>query len=536
MSKKLFKKIKGLTVVILIGVSLVGSIIVFAEELCELKYFVWCSFSPAYDTQKALVAPYFDEQFYLSRYGKAVEKSGLKPLDHFLRQGWYSHDWRKHTDPNSWFNVTLYQDRLWRKPATFWQITVNPFVDFLKQPNLGEHAQTVDIYAKSDELGRAWLAVEGFIRLDKFIINLHLPPNLDKKELIRFAPQSKRGLKISYDNQANKSFYHNDFIQHPSKYSLTELRPQRQIIGEAPITYISYDFEYLMHRLYNYTNWYRVGRLNPMMINIAHNCDEPLVYTRFGDSVQMFRKFLNNLLSASWHDKWSYPRLVPQDFKDYMVRIADGFDLCLLSTKIPVKNLKLIPGYLYTGINEHELAKLKKFEVSYLLSLGGASFSSYRQRPELNYALRKGIWDHESDLKTPTKFYLSYRDKAKFPKDLQNRVMPTDSKKWIFDSEFSIAIENTPQEDWFSEKLLGCFMALTVPVYIGCPNVLDYFDSRGMIVVRSLTELIEVINSLTPETYQKMLPYLKANRNRTLKLLNLEKEAIAEFFKSKMGN
>jgi hypothetical protein len=63
--------------------------------------------------------------------------------------------------------------------------------------------------------------------------------------------------------------------------------------------------------------------------------------------------------------------------------------------------------------------------------------------------------------------------------------MPTDSKKWIYNSQFSIAIENYIDEDWFSEKLLGCFVSLSVPIYIGCPNILDYFDARGMIIVRA---------------------------------------------------
>ena len=112
--------------------------------------------------------------------------------------------------------------------------------------------------------------------------------------------------------------------------------------------------------------------------------------------------------------------------------------------------------------------------------------------------------------------------------------MPTDSKKWIFNSQFSIAIENTQQEDYFTEKLLGCFISLTVPIYIGCPNILDYFDAKGMIIVNSLQELIMVANSLTDETYQKMLPYLKENRKRSLKFLNLENETIAEFFKNKV--
>ena len=42
-----------------------------------------------------------------------MKESGLKAIDHFLQHGWQSNDWRKHTDPNPWFNTTLYKERLW---------------------------------------------------------------------------------------------------------------------------------------------------------------------------------------------------------------------------------------------------------------------------------------------------------------------------------------------------------------------------------------------------------------------------------------
>lgn len=525
------KKIKKFFFSLLTTVFVVGCFIVFEEELIEFKYFLWSSFSKQYEEDKNLVRPYFDEAFYLSKYKGEVQKSGLEALDHFLKKGWHSNNWRNHTDPNPWFNTTLHKERLWDKSSkgffSFFKIKHHPFINFLKQPKLGNHTNTISLYAKADELGRAWLAVEGLMRLNKHGVELHLPHDLVSQDLIRFEPQIKRGLKVVHDNAGNKSFYHSDFIKNPSKYNLSDLKSHPKVVGHEPVTYVKQDFEYLMHRLYNYTRWYGVGRINPTMINIAHHCDEPLVYARFGNEVQQFRIFLKNILKG----KWNYPPIPEQNFKDYMVRIADGFDLCMINTKLPIHNLKIIPGFLYTYIDEKELCPTKEFSVSYLLSLGGGSFWSYRQRQGLNYTLRKDIWDNEKSFKTPTKFYLSYRDKDKYSKDLQNRVMPTDSKKWIFNSQFSISIENIQQEDYLTEKLLGCFISLTVPIYIGCPNVAEYFDPKGMIIVNSLDEVIQAANALTPETYAKMLPYLKENKERTLKLLNLEKEVIAEFRK-----
>ena len=530
----LFKKIKKYLTSLGIAACLLGVGVVFEEDFRELKYFIWANFfEEEYAWHKSLIEPYFDEEFYLSKYGESVKKSGIKAIDHFLQKGWQSNDWRNHTDPNPWFNTILYKERLWStkqsRKTSLVRIDNCPLVDFLVQPQPSSHDETVDVYAKKDELGRAWLAVEGLIRLDKFTISLHLPKGLDKKDLIRFKPQIERGLVILFDNNENKSFYQNNFIKNPDYYNLCNLEPKSKVVGEEQTTYVKNDFQYLMHRLYNYNHWYDTGKINPMMVNIAHYCDEPIIFARFGSKLIQFKKFLKNLLRG----KWDYQEISQQDFKDYMTRIADGFDLCLINAKLPIKNLKVIPGFLHAYINTDELDKTKKFGISYLLSLGGASLDNYRGKNGLIYGLRKAIWDYEKDFTIPTQFYLSFRDKDKYPKNLQNRVLPTDSKKWIFNSQFTIAIENTQQDDYFTEKLLGCFISLSVPIYIGCNNISDYFDTRGMIIVNSLQELVNVANSITEETYQKMLPYLKENRERSLRFLNLEKEVIAEFFHEK---
>lgn len=535
----IIKKIKKCAILFGIVISIIACTVIFEEEIQRCKYFLWANFSQEYKQHKLIIEPYFDEQFYLSKYSESVKKSGLKAIDHFLQHGWQSDDWHKHTDPTPWFNTTLYEERLWpqkksgnlRKSLTrlFLTIEVSPFVNFLTQPKLDKHNQSIDIYANADELERAWMAIEEFIRINKFAITLHLPEKLDQKEVICFESQVKRGLNVAYDNHKQKSFYQSDFIKNSNYFC--ELKPHHKAIPEAAITYVKSDFEYLMHRLYNYTGWHKNGTINPLMINIAHYCDEPIIFTRSGNWVFQIRRFLKNLLQC----KWNYQDTSQQDFKDYLVRISSGFDLCLINSKLPIKNLKIIPGFLHSYVNTEELDKTKQFGVSYLLSLGGASLEAYRQKSGFNYKLRKDIWDHEKDLKIPSQFYLSFRDKDKYPKNLQNRVLPTDSKKWIFNSQFSIAIENTQQEDYFTEKLLGCFISLTVPIYIGCPNILDYFDAKGMIIVKSLEELITVVNSLSDETYQKMLPHLKKNKERSLKFLNLENETIAEFFENKVN-
>lgn len=68
---------------------------------------------------------------------------------------------------------------------------------------------------------------------------------------------------------------------------------------------------------------------------------------------------------------------------------------------------------------------------------------------------------------------------------------------------------------------MDSFISLTVPIYIGCPNIAEYFDKRGMIIVNTIEEAIAACNKLTSADYQKMLPYLKKNKVRAESILKL---------------
>lgn len=43
------------------------------------------------------------------------------------------------------------------------------------------------------------------------------------------------------------------------------------------------------------------------------------------------------------------------------------------------------------------------------------------------------------------------------------------------DYRYALAFENCRQHNYFSEKLVDCWLAWTMPIYWGCPNLSDYF-------------------------------------------------------------
>lgn len=84
---------------------------------------------------------------------------------------------------------------------------------------------------------------------------------------------------------------------------------------------------------------------------------------------------------------------------------------------------------------------------------------------------------------------------------------------------FSIAIENAPHAGYFTEKILDCFLSLTVPFYFGCTDIDNYFPAEAIIKINPADYLgaIEIIEAaMHPDNYNKLLPYLHEAKDLTL--------------------
>lgn len=79
------------------------------------------------------------------------------------------------------------------------------------------------------------------------------------------------------------------------------------------------------------------------------------------------------------------------------------------------------------------------------------------------------------------------------------------------DYMFSVAVENTSEDYYFTEKLLDCFATGTVPIYYGCPSIGDFFNPAGIIQVSSAEGVGKVLRHLNASLYRKMLPAVREN-------------------------
>ena len=94
-------------------------------------------------------------------------------------------------------------------------------------------------------------------------------------------------------------------------------------------------------------------------------------------------------------------------------------------------------------------------------------------------------------------------------------------KDVIFDGfQFSIVIENTQQTNFFTEKILDCLIFRSIPIYWGCPNIGEFFDTTGWIFFQNMSELLSKLNSLDADYYEKYAGVIEKNRVEALKYQN----------------
>jgi len=121
---------------------------------------------------------------------------------------------------------------------------------------------------------------------------------------------------------------------------------------------------------------------------------------------------------------------------------------------------------------------------------------------------------NQIDFSLPLVYFESTRMPVKLtdppPSQFEHRFLK-DDKEPMFASMFSLIIENQRLPNYITEKLVDCIISKTVPLYFGCPNVSDYFDTDGMIIIKDHQHLCKVLGSLTAEHYTERIPAMERN-------------------------
>lgn len=187
-------------------------------------------------------------------------------------------------------------------------------------------------------------------------------------------------------------------------------------------------------------------------------------------------------------------------------------------------------GYGTTWLNKGHIDHpdgLGKFDEEYVTQFWndkqfGLSFlCSVHNRQATGYDLRRELWRNKDSINIPTEFYASSKNPPPLPPGPigADLLLPNNDRSVLFNSQFSLSIENAMVDNYFTEKLMDCFLTKTVPVYYGCPNINYFFNIKGMVDIscdNDIETTIDKLNSINEKTYESMLPYIEENYKKAL--------------------
>lgn len=206
------------------------------------------------------------------------------------------------------------------------------------------------------------------------------------------------------------------------------------------------------------------------IIVLVHGCEPPLLNNIEKDII-LHHKYFDKIFSFSQNVVTNCNNA--QEFV---------FGSCWALTDVNKNKCEFEKDYV-----NHIVKDDKKYKVSFIRS-GKKQLPGHKFRYEIEDVLHKN-YDFN--------FYIPNSIPFKYP---------------LFeDAMFHIAIENTKTINYFTEKIIDCFMTYTIPIYWGCPNILDYFDKDGIITFETKEELSTILSNLTPNDYNKRQNAMKNN-------------------------
>ena len=149
----------------------------------------------------------------------------------------------------------------------------------------------------------------------------------------------------------------------------------------------------------------------------------------------------------------------------------------------------------------------KKFEVSFLC--GG------KQMIE-GHHLRHRLHKRENEITIPKQWYYTLPDYNY--NDGHHTIVkyegkgPGHEKLRLWESMFSICVENSSNRGYHTEKIIDAFLSKTIPVYWGCPNLEELgYNMDGVIYCSDENEIIEKTNKLTSDDYHNKKTAIEHN-------------------------
>jgi hypothetical protein len=254
------------------------------------------------------------------------------------------------------------------------------------------------------------------------------------------------------------------------------------------------------------SNWYHLYHANEFLANIP----QPAYIV-----IDTINSFSNTMPNIFIHIE---PNIICQNIENYLINNhmkyhtiftynTNVLDKCP-NAKLSIFGTCWIPKDYYMNMDTSR----KEFKISMLASnknINNAEGHNFRQLIHHNQNRFKDY---------PITFFRSFRHKPEIT-DYGNNPFINDSKIDLFNTfQFSIIIENSKQINYFTEKIVDCLVTKTIPIYWGCPNISDFFDTTGWIILNtsSLDEIIDKLKILSKDYYEKYTDNIEQNYHKAI--------------------
>lgn len=172
------------------------------------------------------------------------------------------------------------------------------------------------------------------------------------------------------------------------------------------------------------------------------------------------------------------------------IEYADDFDLILTHQRWLVEHLpNKARLYCFGGcwIEEPRIYEKSK-NISMIFSWKHETFGQ-----KLRNQIHKEIGDDKVD----------YYGRAHLVGVPNRKDIPEIAEKidGLRDYRYSIAIENSKSAIYFSEKIIDCFATGTIPIYWGCDEIGNHFNSHGMIIIKNISDLEYAIKHIATKKH-----------------------------------
>lgn len=167
----------------------------------------------------------------------------------------------------------------------------------------------------------------------------------------------------------------------------------------------------------------------------------------------------------------------------------------------------------------------KEFSVS---SLVGDKHNNVHLKGLDGYLVRWDLFNDSEKINIPKKFFLSSHSPI-HNLNYSGKLILGESKTPLFKSQFHIVIENTNRiKNMFTEKLVDCLQTKSIPIYYGCDNIGDFFDINGIFIANSVSDIIDICNSLNEKTYNSMIESIEENYIRSIDYISCDTSFIKQ--------